>query len=54
MEKENLAETIKNEVKDNNVFIYSKSYCPYCKKAKSLFEKLKGKKFFNHNNKKNN
>eukprot|EP00689_Sawyeria_marylandensis_P003841 EC826560.1.p1 GENE.EC826560.1~~EC826560.1.p1 ORF type:complete len:111 (+),score=45.30 EC826560.1:18-350(+) len=37
---ENYKDIIKKEVIDNNVVIFSKSYCPYCKKVKELFQKI--------------
>lgn len=31
-----VAARVKNEIKENCVVIYSKSYCPYCKMAKKV------------------
>ncbi|EPZ36542.1 glutaredoxin type 1 [Rozella allomycis CSF55] len=31
---------VKKLIAENNVMIFSKSYCPYCKKAKKLFENI--------------
>uniref|UniRef100_A0A7S2TGC9 Glutaredoxin domain-containing protein n=1 Tax=Lotharella oceanica TaxID=641309 RepID=A0A7S2TGC9_9EUKA len=35
-----MQDTILGDVKDNNVMIYSKSYCPFCVKVKDLFQKM--------------
>ncbi|ORX92027.1 glutaredoxin [Basidiobolus meristosporus CBS 931.73] len=34
-------EFIKNSIGENSVLIFSKSYCPYCARAKELFTNLK-------------
>lgn len=31
----------KNEISNNSVIVFSKSYCPYCTKTKELFQSLK-------------
>lgn len=33
-------EFAKQEINDNKVVIFSKSYCPYCRRAKALFAEL--------------
>ncbi|KAI8854078.1 thioredoxin-like protein [Chytridium lagenaria] len=33
-------ETVNTLINDNNVMVFSKSFCPYCKKAKSLLDSL--------------
>ncbi|XP_043484391.1 glutaredoxin-C4-like, partial [Leptopilina heterotoma] len=40
----NPAEFVKKAIEENEVMIFSKNGCPYCKKAKTIFEKL-NKKF---------
>nr|QKY15263.1 glutaredoxin (GRX) [Polytomella parva] len=35
------ADTIKSTVSSNKVVIYSKTFCPYCRKVKKLFNELK-------------
>ncbi|GIL70637.1 hypothetical protein Vretimale_3748 [Volvox reticuliferus] len=35
------ADTIKQTVADNKVFVYSKTYCPYCTRVKDLFTELR-------------
>ncbi|KAJ7621028.1 glutaredoxin [Roridomyces roridus] len=30
---------VETAINDNKIMIFSKSYCPYCKKAKALFAK---------------
>ena len=35
-----IKEMVDRLIKDNKVMIFSKSYCPFCKKAKALFDKL--------------
>ncbi|KAK7052460.1 glutaredoxin, partial [Favolaschia claudopus] len=32
-------ELVETAIKDNKIMIFSKSYCPYCKRAKALFAK---------------
>ncbi|KAJ7566704.1 hypothetical protein O6H91_02G115000 [Diphasiastrum complanatum] len=32
---------VKSTVKDHPIVIFSKSYCPYCKRAKGVFSSLK-------------
>ncbi|KAI8074256.1 thioredoxin-like protein [Gilbertella persicaria] len=32
---------VEEAIKNNRVVIFSKSYCPFCKKAKALFDELK-------------
>lgn len=34
------ADQVKQAVSSNKVVIYSKTYCPYCTRAKSLLQKL--------------
>ncbi|KAJ3104327.1 thioredoxin reductase [Phlyctochytrium bullatum] len=34
-------DTVESYIKDNNVMVFSKSYCPYCRKAKALLDSLK-------------
>eukprot|EP00591_Stephanopyxis_turris_P009192 CAMPEP_0195511354 /NCGR_PEP_ID=MMETSP0794_2-20130614/3705_1 /TAXON_ID=515487 /ORGANISM="Stephanopyxis turris, Strain CCMP 815" /LENGTH=99 /DNA_ID=CAMNT_0040638931 /DNA_START=109 /DNA_END=408 /DNA_ORIENTATION=+ len=34
------AEFVKSEIDSNEVIIFSKSYCPYCKKTKKLFNEM--------------
>ncbi|KAJ3110562.1 hypothetical protein HDU96_006483 [Phlyctochytrium bullatum] len=34
-------DTVEALIKDNTVMVFSKSYCPYCRKAKSLLSSLK-------------
>jgi glutaredoxin len=36
-----VASIIKSNISDNKVMIFSKSYCPYCKKAKKAFSERK-------------
>jgi len=38
--KASSADGIKQTVSDNKVVIYSKTYCPYCTRAKGLFKEL--------------
>ena len=38
-------ELIKTLISQNKVMVFSKSFCPYCTKAKSAFEKLGVKPF---------
>ena len=33
-----LKEKIQDDIQNNKVVVYSKSYCPYCKKTKKLLE----------------
>eukprot|EP01038_Epipyxis_sp_PR26KG_P016122 gene16122-21912_t len=33
-------EIASNSIKENKVMVFSKSYCPYCKKAKGALEEL--------------
>jgi len=35
------ANIVKNFISQNSVFIFSKSYCPYCNGVKNLFTQLK-------------
>ncbi|KAL5199831.1 hypothetical protein ABZP36_021034 [Zizania latifolia] len=35
---------VKSTVKAHDVVIFSKSYCPYCKRAKAVFKELELKK----------
>jgi glutaredoxin 3 len=35
------ADFVKQEIAANDVVVFSKSYCPYCKKTKELFNDLK-------------
>jgi glutaredoxin 3 len=35
------ADFINKEIAGNDVVVFSKSYCPYCKKTKELFNELK-------------
>ncbi|XP_044738397.1 glutaredoxin-C4-like [Chrysoperla carnea] len=37
------AEGVKELISSDKVVIFSKSYCPYCKMAKEVFDKLKHK-----------
>jgi glutaredoxin 3 len=39
----NAQEFVKQKIADsaNGVVVFSKTYCPYCKKAKELFKELK-------------
>ena len=38
-EKElSLKEKIRTDIQNNKVVVYSKTYCPYCKKTKKLLE----------------
>ncbi|KAJ3517402.1 hypothetical protein NLJ89_g528 [Agrocybe chaxingu] len=37
--KMSVKELVETTISGNKVVIFSKSYCPYCKKVKSLFEK---------------
>ncbi|KAL3623898.1 Glutaredoxin-C4 [Castilleja foliolosa] len=32
---------VKNTIKSHSIVIFSKSYCPYCRKAKAVFQELK-------------
>ncbi|KAJ3154299.1 thioredoxin reductase [Geranomyces variabilis] len=34
---------VEDAIKNNKVVVFSKSYCPYCKKAKALLESLNAK-----------
>jgi len=36
----NVKEVADNYIKDNNVMVFSKSYCPFCHKVKQLFQSL--------------
>mmetsp|Transcript_27645 Transcript_27645/g.23236 ORF Transcript_27645/g.23236 Transcript_27645/m.23236 type:complete len:133 (+) Transcript_27645:17-415(+) len=36
-----VASKVQDLIKDNKVMIFSKSYCPYCKNSKSVFDKMK-------------
>lgn len=36
---------VKKTVAENRLVIFSKSYCPYCRRAKSIFEAMKEKPF---------
>ncbi|KAI8643268.1 glutaredoxin-1 [Parasitella parasitica] len=36
----NVKEVVDKIIKDNKVAVFSKSYCPFCKKAKDLLKKL--------------
>jgi glutaredoxin 3 len=36
----NVKEIIEQNINDNVLMIFSKSYCPYCKRAKAAAEKL--------------
>nr|CAD7445625.1 unnamed protein product [Timema bartmani] len=38
-----VADLVKDLIKSDGVVIFSKSYCPYCKMAKEVFDKLKHK-----------
>eukprot|EP00475_Leptophrys_vorax_P022027 TRINITY_DN2996_c0_g1_i1.p1 TRINITY_DN2996_c0_g1~~TRINITY_DN2996_c0_g1_i1.p1 ORF type:complete len:127 (-),score=31.87 TRINITY_DN2996_c0_g1_i1:37-417(-) len=38
-----LRRQIEQDIKDNAVMVYSKSYCPYCDSVKELFEALQVK-----------
>ncbi|KAI9311405.1 glutaredoxin-1, partial [Dichotomocladium elegans] len=31
---------VEEQIKSNEVIVYSKTYCPYCKKAKKLLDQL--------------
>ncbi|KAJ3107451.1 thioredoxin reductase [Phlyctochytrium planicorne] len=33
-------ETVQKYIADNHVMVFSKSYCPYCRKAKALLDSL--------------
>ncbi|KAL3274344.1 hypothetical protein HHI36_015742 [Cryptolaemus montrouzieri] len=35
------AQAVKELIKSDNVVIFSKTYCPYCKMAKNVFDQLK-------------
>lgn len=35
-----VSETTKKAISDNTIMVFSKSYCPFCKKAKSAIEGL--------------
>ncbi|CAM8979868.1 unnamed protein product [Rhodiola kirilowii] len=39
------AKFVKKTIKSNDIVIFSKSYCPYCKKAKAVFKELNQKPF---------
>jgi len=43
-DKQTLSEQIQQEIKNEKVIIFSKSFCPYCQDAKSLL--TNGKIFF--------
>eukprot|EP01035_Chromulina_nebulosa_P020815 gene20815-26983_t len=34
-------EIVQNAIKENNIIVFSKTYCPYCEKAKDAIKKLK-------------
>ncbi|TPX58520.1 hypothetical protein PhCBS80983_g03060 [Powellomyces hirtus] len=36
-------DTVESAIKDNKIVVFSKSYCPYCKKAKALLNSLNEK-----------
>ncbi|CAO3643649.1 unnamed protein product [Mucor hiemalis] len=36
----NVKNIVEEAIENNAVVIFSKSYCPYCKKAKALFDSL--------------
>lgn len=38
-----LAQLVKKMISDDKVVIFSKTYCPYCKMAKEVFDKIKFK-----------
>jgi len=40
-----IEESIKTEINENPVVVYSKTWCPYCQQAKGLFEDLGVKPF---------
>ncbi|XP_064116053.1 uncharacterized protein LOC135221948 [Macrobrachium nipponense] len=35
-----VAENVRNKIRENCVVIFSKTYCPYCKMAKKVFDDL--------------
>ena len=37
---EALVKLIKKNLEENDVFVFSKSYCPYCRRAKSILDRL--------------
>jgi hypothetical protein len=41
MSSSSIKEVIDKSLSDNNVMVFSKSYCPYCTKTKSTLESLK-------------
>mmetsp|Transcript_1071 Transcript_1071/g.1225 ORF Transcript_1071/g.1225 Transcript_1071/m.1225 type:complete len:126 (-) Transcript_1071:25-402(-) len=43
-EKEDLTASIKKMIADNDVMVFSKSYCPYCRATKQIFNNI-GAKF---------
>ena len=40
-EKRRIADLVRGKIQDNKVIVFSKTYCPFCTKAKSALDDLK-------------